>query len=238
MAGRELIRTSGCAEESHGWVTTSHPCPVQRGDHRVQPARPVDDLDRNRPTKCELLSRQELGGDQLLVGHCGATGDRRPRRMRAALRRTNDRAGNPPAGHGDPGAAPSVVDLLRSLSGPPERGEVFPRAANVAPRDRVHHPVRDLHKPHGDTRHRQGGTAHQAKGTRTACGTRCLPAVGAVIGSWPCLARSLTHGKGTGRAAVQVRQASLRSVASGDPTRTADTRTLAREPLGTAQGAG
>ena len=110
--GEPLSARRRCRERSRALVP---PRPPQRRPDALAPSRPV--LDEVGPADVELLRRQVLGLDQLLVGASPPTGRRRRSQSAPARLVLHDRPGQPPARHRDRRRVP-----VRRRLGPSARG--------------------------------------------------------------------------------------------------------------------
>ena len=149
-----------------GARTLVPPRPPQRRPDALAPPRPV--LDQIGPADVELLRGQVLRLDQLLVGADRADGSpaTEPATHGAGLV-LHHRAGQPPAGHRDPGRVPVRIGRAR-LGSPLSRSASTHSAPNSArgtrrfpTGTRGEQRLRHLHASQGDTRHRRNPAPEQ-----------------------------------------------------------------------------
>src|SRR5699024_7641337 len=132
----------------------------QRRTDRLTPTRTLTQPVRARLAHVELLRREELRLDQLLIRPPVAMRHRSIRRIpRPVIRRPHNCCGNPTAGYNHTGGVPiphisGSLILVALLGRAPELGELSHRHAHISGRDACDVSLGDLHTTETDTPHR------------------------------------------------------------------------------------
>ena len=155
------------------------PRPPQRRPDALAPPRLM--LDEIRPADVELLRRQVLRLDQLLVG--ASTAAASPA-TEPATRRPVWSCTTAPASHRhvtataagyQSGSAPPGLLAVEPLRLDPQRAELRPRHAEVPDRHAGEQRLRHLHAPQGDTSHRRNRSTRAGHRAAGVVGGRLCP---------------------------------------------------------------